>query len=60
MQNPVELSLHQFVRRMYLVASSMQTDAIHALVSSDSDLAIDVSNRDDEVDRLYLPIEKQL
>ena len=60
MQNPVELSLHKSVQRMYLIASSIQTDAIHALSSSDSDLAIDVSNRDDEVDRLYLPIEKQL
>jgi len=60
MQNPVELSLHQSVRRMYLIASSMQTDAIHALASGDSDLAMDVSSRDDEVDRLYLLIEKQL
>lgn len=58
--NPGELSLHQSVRRMYLIASSMQTDAMHALVSSDSDLAMDVSSRDDEVDRLYLLIEKQL
>ena len=58
--NPVELSLRQSVRRMYLIASSMQTDAIHALASSDSDLAMDVSSRDDEVDRLYLLIEKQL
>ena len=60
MQNHVELSLHKSVQRMYLVASSIQTGTIHAMASSDSDLAIDVSNRDDEVDRLYLPIEKQL
>ena len=60
MQNPGELSLHQSVRRMYLIASSMQTDAIHALTSSDSDLAMDVSSKDDDVDRLYLHIEKQL
>jgi phosphate uptake regulator len=58
--NPGELSLRQSVRRMYLIASSMQTDAIHALASSDSDLAMDVCSRDDEVDRLYLLIEKQL
>ena len=60
MHNPGELSLHQSVRRMYLIASSMQTDAIHALASSDSDLAMYASSRDDEVDRLYLLIEKQL
>ena len=60
MQNPVELSLHQSLRRMYLIASSMQTDTIHALTSSDSDLTIGVSNRDDELDRLYLLIEKEL
>ena len=58
--NPVELSLRQSVQRMYLIASSMQIDAMHALASSDSDLAMDVSSRDDEVDRLYLLIEKQL
>jgi phosphate uptake regulator len=58
--NPVELSLSQSVQRMYLIASSMQTDAIHALASSDPDLAMDVSSRDDEVDRLYLLVEKQL
>ena len=60
MLNPGELSLRQSVQRMYMIASSMLTDAMHALVSSDTDLAMDVSNRDDEVDKLYLLIEKQL
>lgn len=58
--NPVELSLRQSVKRMFLIAHSMQTDAIQSLVSSDMDLARDVEQRDDEVDRLYLLIEKQL
>ena len=60
MQNPGELSLHQSVRRMYMIASFMQTYAIQALASSDPDLAMYVSGRDGEVDRLYLHIEKQL
>ncbi|HUW66979.1 MAG TPA: PhoU domain-containing protein [Candidatus Nanoarchaeia archaeon] len=58
--NPAELSLFQSVRRMYLIANSMQNDALQALTSNDIDLAMDVAQRDDEVDRLYLLIEKQL
>ena len=44
---------------MYLIAGSMQRDAVRALKTGDSDLALDVSQRDDEVDRLYLLISKQ-
>lgn len=58
--NPTELSLRQSVRRMFLIAISMHNDAIHALAGSDKELAMDVAQRDDEVDRLYLLIEKQL
>jgi phosphate uptake regulator len=58
--NPSELSLFQSVRRMFLIANSMQNDALQALTSNDIDLAMDVAQRDDEVDRLYLLIEKQL
>ncbi|NIA03020.1 MAG: phosphate uptake regulator PhoU [Nitrospirae bacterium] len=58
--NPAELSLFQSVRRMFLIANSMQNDALQALTFNDIDLAMDVAERDDEVDRLYLLIEKQL
>jgi len=58
--NPAELSLFQSVRRMFLIANSMQNDALQALITNDIDLAMDVAQRDDEVDRLYLLIEKQL
>jgi phosphate uptake regulator len=37
----------------------MQKDAIRALKTGDHDLALDVSQRDDEVDRLCLLISKQ-
>ncbi|MCK4938566.1 MAG: AbrB/MazE/SpoVT family DNA-binding domain-containing protein [Methanosarcinales archaeon] len=58
--NPNELSLRQSVKRMYLIAASMQNDAMQAISSYDIDLAMDVAQRDDEVDRLNLLIEKQL
>ncbi|MCK4928698.1 MAG: phosphate uptake regulator PhoU, partial [Methanosarcinales archaeon] len=50
--NPGELSLRQSVRRMFLIAASMQTDAMQAVSTYDIDLAMDVDQRDDEVDRL--------
>ncbi|MDF1558329.1 MAG: PhoU domain-containing protein [ANME-2 cluster archaeon] len=58
--NPGELSLRQSVRRMFLIAASMQTDAMQAVSNYDIDLAMDVAERDDEVDRLHLLIEKKL
>lgn len=57
--NPNELSIKKGVQRMFLIAGSMQTDAVRALKTIDHDLALDVSQRDDEVDRLYLLISKQ-
>jgi phosphate uptake regulator len=44
---------------MFLITVSMQKDAIRALKTGDHDLALDVSQRDDEVDRLCLLISKQ-
>lgn len=57
--NPSELPIKKGVHRMFLITSSMQEDAIRALRTVDHDLALDVSQRDDEVDRLYLMISKQ-
>jgi phosphate uptake regulator len=57
--NPNELPIKKGVQRMFLIAESMQKDAIRALKTIDYDLALDVSQRDDEVDRLYLLISKQ-
>jgi phosphate uptake regulator len=44
---------------MFLIAGSMQKDAERALKTLDYDLALDVIQRDDEADRLYLLISKQ-
>jgi phosphate uptake regulator len=57
--NPNELPIKKGVQRMFLIAGSMQKDALRALKTIDYDLALDVSQRDDEVDRLYLLISKQ-
>ena len=57
--NPHELSIKKAVQRMGLIASSMFNDCILAISNCDSDLAVDVMERDDEVDRLYMVISKQ-
>ena len=57
--NPEEVSIKKSIRRMYLISTSMQKDAISALKHSEKDLALDVMQRDDEVDRLFLLISKQ-
>ncbi|MEL4306055.1 phosphate uptake regulator PhoU [Methanococcoides sp. LMO-2] len=57
--NPSEVSIKKSVRRMFLISNSMLNDAMQALKDHDLDLALDVIERDDEVDRLYLLISKQ-
>ena len=57
--NPDELHIKKGLHRMFLITGSMQKDSIRALKTVDHDLALDVSQRDDEVDRLYLLISKQ-
>jgi phosphate uptake regulator len=53
-----ELSIHNAVTRMRLIATSMLEDAIAALVNLDSDMARDVIGRDDDVDRLYMVVSR--
>jgi phosphate uptake regulator len=48
-----ELSIVNAITRMRLVALSMLADSITALVENDHDLASDVIERDDDVDRLW-------
>ncbi|WP_340820779.1 phosphate uptake regulator PhoU [Methanolobus sp. WCC4] len=57
--NPDEISIKKSVRRMYLISNSMHIDAIKAIKTLDTDLALDVNQRDDDVDRLFLLISKQ-
>jgi phosphate uptake regulator len=53
-----ELSIHNAVTRMRLIALSMLEDAVAALVEDDADLASDVIQRDDDVDRLWLVVSR--
>ena len=57
--SPSDLPIKKAIQRMALIASSMFNDSILSLCNCDTDLAIDIIERDDEVDRLYLVIAKQ-
>ncbi|WP_226007996.1 phosphate uptake regulator PhoU [Natrinema salinisoli] len=53
-----ELSIVNAVTRMRLIAKSMFEDAVTALIENDDDIAHDVINRDDDVDRLWLVVSR--
>ncbi|SIR64751.1 phosphate signaling complex PhoU family protein [Natronorubrum thiooxidans] len=53
-----ELSIVNAVTRMRLIATSMLEDAMTALVENDNEIAIDVVDRDDDVDRLWLVVSR--
>ena len=53
-----ELSVYNAVTRMRLVATTMLGDAVDALVENDDDLATDVVERDDDVDRLWYMVSR--
>jgi phosphate uptake regulator len=48
-----ELSLENAITRMRLVSLTMLEDAVEALITDDDELAHDVKERDDDVDRLW-------
>jgi len=53
-----ELSIHNAVTRMRLIALSMLEDAVTALAEFDKDMARDVIQRDDDVDRLWMVVSR--
>jgi len=53
-----ELSVHNAITRMRLVALTMLEDAVTALVEDDDELAHDVIERDDDVDRLWYMVSR--
>ena len=53
-----ELSVHNAITRMRLVSLTMLSDAIEALVTDDDELAHDVKERDDDVDRLWYMVSR--
>lgn len=59
LSDPVELPQKKCVRRMHLIVDSMHRDAIAAYSEKDTELADDVIDRDQDVDRLYWMTFKQ-
>jgi len=55
-----EFPIREALNRMHAMALSMHRDAIMALKSGDISLAKDVVQRDDEIDRLYFFVVRQL
>ena len=53
-----ELSIHNAVTRMRLIALSMLEDAMEALAELDREMAEDVIQRDDDVDRLWMVVSR--
>ncbi len=53
-----QLSVHNAVTRMRLIATTMLADAVRALIEDDDDLAADVIERDDDVDRLWFMVSR--
>jgi len=53
-----ELSIHNAVTRMRLIALSMLEDALAALKDLDEDMARDVIQRDEDVDRLWMVVSR--
>ncbi|AFZ73947.1 phosphate uptake regulator PhoU [Natronobacterium gregoryi] len=53
-----ELSIVNAVTRMRLIATAMLEDAVTALVENDDDIARDVIDRDDDIDRLWLVVSR--
>lgn len=53
-----QLSVHSAVTRMRLIAVTMLADAVASLVENDDDLAADVIERDDDVDRLWFMVSR--
>ncbi|MDS0259405.1 AbrB/MazE/SpoVT family DNA-binding domain-containing protein [Haloarcula sp. S1CR25-12] len=53
-----ELSIHNAITRMRLVSLTMLSDAVEALIEDDDDLAANVMQRDDDVDRLWYMVSR--
>jgi len=53
-----ELSMNNAITRMRLVSMTMLADAVTALLENDDDLAADVVQRDDDVDRLWSMVSR--
>lgn len=58
--SPTSLPMDKSLKRMYLITSKMQEDSTTALIENDVELAETVIHRDEEVDRLYFLVVRQI
>ncbi len=58
--NYKDISLEKSINTMFRIISSMHEDVLIALMDNDMELAYDVIQRDDDVDRFYLLTVRQL
>ena len=56
----VDLPLKKALSRMAIITNSMEFDAVKSLSDGDLELAVEIIDRDDEVDRFYHFITRQL
>ncbi len=57
--DPKEMPFDKTIKRMYILAQNMHEDAVRALESGNKNLAEQVINRDDQIDRLNWLVERQ-
>ncbi|MFX1315479.1 MAG: PhoU domain-containing protein [Promethearchaeota archaeon] len=57
--NPKEMPFEKTIKRMYILAQTMHEDAIKALETGDKQLAKEIIDRDNEIDRLHWLIGRQ-
>lgn len=54
-----ELSIEESLSRIHQISTSMFEDSIKALLDQNTELALDVADRDDDVDRLFLAVSRR-
>lgn len=57
--DPKEMPFEKTIKRMYILAQNMHEDAVKALENGNKNLAEQVINRDDQIDRLNWLVERQ-
>jgi phosphate uptake regulator len=57
--DPKEMPFDKTIKRMYILAQNMHEDAVRALENGNKNLAEQVINRDDQIDRLNWLVERQ-
>ena len=57
--NPMEMPVHNSLKRMFVIVKNMHTDAIDGFIAHDQELISDVIERDNDVDRLFWLVARQ-